>query len=94
MMIKADLIQAIKTLVDSRGEQWTRLGLSSAGYAWGTDKGMDAILEVIVDAHNADLALLDQIKAKLNELIDQHNQLLADHNNSVIPSTAQTVQRI
>jgi len=91
MMIKADLIQAIKTLVDSRGEQWTRLGLSSSGYAWGTDKGMDAILEAIVDAHNNDgIALKD----KVNELVDQYNQLLTDYNNSTIPSTAQTIRRI
>jgi len=98
MMIKADLIQAIKTLVDSRGEQWTRLGLSSNGYAWGIDKGIDAILEVLANAESADIQAInlrvDSVVAKINELIDQYNQLLTDHNTPTVPSTAHTVQRL
>jgi len=71
------------TTVEWEGDEYP------CGTAWG-ESPFEALVRGI-GAWSDDAGDVSAIKAKLNELIGEFNQLLDDHNNGVIPSTASSV---
>ncbi len=90
--IDSDARNAIKLAVGSPGEVlYIENQRLDSGSAWIDEpKVFPTFVEGIADwlGSQGDVST---IKSKLNELIGEYNQLLADHNSATVPSTATTV---
>lgn len=57
------------------------------GAAWASGSSFDTLIHGVADWADS-VGAGDVTKAKVNEIIASHNQLLSDYDNGVVPTTA------
>jgi len=62
------------------------------GQEWLADKFTRIIIEGLANwLDDNEVPTIPALKTKINEIIENYNQLLDDYNNGVVPSTASTI---